>query len=382
MRATTEFQLPDNLTERQKHAYTLFSPSMKPAATEPQRCDHMKSRKFNLILGDKNPSQAGDITAFVPMCKICPKATKIINTVTPEQRVQFLHDLNGVDSDSDATPPPAPMLPPRKSSVRSSAAANGKGKAKEDATPRKAAVPKPKAKEATTPKRKTVVKDKGKAKETVTPPRKKTKRESANVSPAVPTGPTPVSGPTVFTKKFIELYVYMEASHLLLLGASMLITMQAKQEALRSTFDVPDTQRFRFADTDLFDVTHAGGGEDAPVYVRYSPHRGAFTPPEDSGVLGTTNISESGSVLIYREKTLSDEDCPGLFKLIFELHASGDCISHPAWPSFPPAPSQPVAGPSNIKRSSRKRVREDDLDEIEDTTEEDIDEEDVDEEEF
>jgi hypothetical protein len=61
------------------------------------------------------------------------------------------------------------------------------------------------------------------------------------------------------------------------------------------------------------------------VYVRYSPHLGDFKDVEGSRVFEKTNISESGSIVLYRAQELTDAQCPNIEKIKAEIHMLSNC---------------------------------------------------------
>ncbi|KAJ7736189.1 hypothetical protein DFH07DRAFT_779741 [Mycena maculata] len=312
------FQLPKHATksDRAKFAATLLTPSMLPPRTQPMKCNECgKFLKFALTLGDKNGHQAGQITAA-----FCCKWT-VINTVTQREREVFVAALDEYDADQAAL----------KAEAKKATRKTKPGKAKETRDAECKA---------------TALKGKGKAKEEkIAPPphsafscfcyyarpdglqTEKATRDDVNVSPAVPSR-------TESTEKRKK--------------------AKANKVAVSGTANVPNTERFKFSETNLFEVSHAGATQDALQYARYSPHQGSWTSVEESGVLGKVNISESGSIVIYRVATLQDWECPGLRRLLFDLHQRSDCIT----------------GPSTSQISSLKRAREDSEDEIEDLEDE------------
>ncbi|KAJ7753088.1 hypothetical protein DFH07DRAFT_774224 [Mycena maculata] len=341
------FQLPEHATksDRAKFAATLLTPSMLPPRTQPMKCNECgKFLKFALTLGDKNGHQAGQITAGNRNSRCC-KWT-VVNTVTQREREVFVAALDEYDADQAALKAEdAALKAEAKKATRKTKSANNVN-TKTTSSPGKPG----KAKETRDAECKaTALKGKGKAKEEkiAPPPHKKAKRDDVNVSPAVPSR-------TESTEKGKK--------------------AKANEVAVSGTANVPDTERFKFSETNLFEVSHAGATQDALQYARYSPHRGSWTSVEESGVLGKVNISESGSIVIYRVATLQDWECPGLRRLLFDLHQRSDCIrsvsttgnSH--FPSFPSA--GPAAGPSTSQISSLKRAREDSEDEIEDSEDE------------
>ncbi|KAJ7655435.1 hypothetical protein B0H17DRAFT_1146479 [Mycena rosella] len=83
---------------------------------------------------------------------------------------------------------------------------------------------------------------------------------------------------------------------------------------------------FRFSVTPLFALSNAGG-MPLTLYEHYSPHREAFMSARELGVLGQTNLSESGALIIYRREGLRDWECPGLHALLMELHMQSDCVA-------------------------------------------------------
>ncbi|KAJ7164118.1 hypothetical protein C8R46DRAFT_1036060 [Mycena filopes] len=79
---------------------------------------------------------------------------------------------------------------------------------------------------------------------------------------------------------------------------------------------VPDTSRFSFRDSSLFELSNAGSSP--PVfYERYELTTDTFKM--DSGVLDTIDVSKRGDVLIYRRTGIQNWECPNLFELRMEL---------------------------------------------------------------
>ncbi|KAJ7654681.1 hypothetical protein DFH06DRAFT_1133436 [Mycena polygramma] len=182
---------------------------------------------------------------------------------------------------------------------------------------------------------------KGKGKEIETPPRKKAKRTTNNLTPAVPSKQASTK-----QSKDVEVCLFFEAD----------------KEAIRLSDTVPDVERFEFTQHKIFDFSNALATVGEPtVYVRYSPHFGDFRSVQESRVFGKTNISESGDIIIYRAQHLTDGQCPGLEKLKFEVHMLSNCASN-EYPSFS------IAGPSTLKRT--RQVMEEDEDDDGDADEE------------
>ncbi|KAJ7724930.1 hypothetical protein DFH07DRAFT_783139 [Mycena maculata] len=273
--------------------------------------------KFLKTLGDKNGHQAGQITAANRNSRCC-KWT-IVNTVTQREREVFFAALDEYDADQAALKAEdAALKAEAKKATRKTKSANNVN-TKTTSSPGKPG----KAKETRDAECKaTALKGKGKAKEEkiAPPPHKKAKWDDVNVSPAVPSRTE--STEKRKKAKVIDIHLFMKANEV----------------AVSGTANVPNTERFKFSETNLFEVSHAGATQDALQYARYSPHRGSWTSVEESGVLGKVNISESGSIVIYRVATLQDWECP--------------------------------AGPSTSQISSLKRAREDSEDEIEDSEDE------------
>ncbi|KAJ7703497.1 hypothetical protein B0H17DRAFT_1127133 [Mycena rosella] len=171
--------------------------------------------------------------------------------------------------------------------------------------------------------------NKGKDQQQPAPPcstPEKTKRPSGDMLPAVPSGcSTPAAR---------DFYVH--------------IFMEPNMDAITMLIKVADTEHFRFRITPLFALSNAGG-TPLTLYERYSPHREAFTSARESGVLGQTNLSESGALIIYRREGLWDWERPGLHALLMELHMQSDCIGGGMFPSFPRV-ALGEASPSSGKR--------------------------------
>ncbi|KAJ6447777.1 hypothetical protein C8R47DRAFT_1230760 [Mycena vitilis] len=162
---------------------------------------------------------------------------------------------------------------------------------------------------------------KGKGKEIETPPRKKAKRTTNNLTPAVPSKQASTK-----QSKDVEVCLFFEAD----------------KEAIRLSDTVPDMERFEFTQHKIFDFSNALATVGEPtVYVRYSPHFGDFRSVQES-------------------RHLTDGQCPGLEKLKFEVHMLSNCASN-EYPSFS------IAGPSTLKRT--RQVMEEDEDDDGDANE-------------
>jgi hypothetical protein len=79
---------------------------------------------------------------------------------------------------------------------------------------------------------------------------------------------------------------------------------------------VEDTTNFAFRDTELFEVSNAGGTPPS-LYERYVVEEDKFT--SDSGILSTVDISNSGTYIIYRRAGMRDSECLGLAQLRLDI---------------------------------------------------------------
>ncbi len=95
-------------------------------------------------------------------------------------------------------------------------------------------------------------------------------------------------------------------------------------QPIEATDIVPDVERFEAMKHKAFEAMNAMATEEnnfkPTIYVRFSPHRDAFTDVDGARLFGQTNISESGDIVIYRAQHLKDAECPGLEKLKMEVH--------------------------------------------------------------
>ncbi|KAJ7261479.1 hypothetical protein C8J57DRAFT_1232339 [Mycena rebaudengoi] len=301
--------LPETSSARALYAYSTLPDSLKPLDNVPKRCAHYKPHWFSINLGSADPAKAANVTAYLA-CNKCGRKSTILNSPTPVQRTTFLallavYDQAQLEEKRQAQGPEQETRRTRATPKSQPTTPGDKSKKNEV---KETVVDTPKAK------------GKAKANNDVTPSRKKTKRESTNVSPAVPAAPESSAETTEDSRQ-----------------------ISPNTPAVTSYVNVLDTKRFQFSATHMFDLSNAGGTPPTR-YQRYSPHREAFTNADESGVLGKVNLSESGSILIYRRDGICDWECPGLFALQMDLHARSDCIGGGNFPSFP------EAGPSTLKR--------------------------------
>ncbi|KAJ7609367.1 hypothetical protein DFH06DRAFT_1128389 [Mycena polygramma] len=363
-------QPPYKASTRQQHAWSILPADLKPTvAQEPKKCEHGKARMFSINLGDGSPNCGGNLTAYTT-CDKCPEKYRTLTTPTPRQRRVFMAGMARYDETVAAakeserqakalvkeserqakalvkeserqakalakeTARKVKSMAREQNAIQSTPSARTRAKAAAEADGARAGsagkTPQPQGSPT-----------KGKGKEIETPPRKKAKRTTNNLTPAVPSKQASTK-----QSKDVEVCLFFEAD----------------KEAIRLSDTVPDVERFEFTQHKIFDFSNALATVGEPtVYVRYSPHFGDFRSVQESRVFGKTNISESGDIVIYRAQHLTDGQCPGLEKLKFEVHMLSNCASN-EYPSFS------IAGPSTLKRT--RQVMEEDEDDDGDADEE------------
>ncbi|KAJ7606287.1 hypothetical protein DFH06DRAFT_1150087 [Mycena polygramma] len=333
-------QPPYKASTRQQHAWSILPADLKPTvAQEPKKCEHGKARMFSINLGDGSPNCGGNLTAYTT-CDKCPEKCRTLTTPTPRQRRVFMAGMARYDETVAAakeserqakalakeTARKVKSMAREQNAIQSTPSARTRAKAAAEADGARAGsagkTPQPQGSPT-----------KGKGKEIETPPRKKAKHMTNNLTPTVPSKQASTK-----QSKDVEVCLFFEAD----------------KEAIRLSDTVPDMERFEFTQHKIFDFSNALATVGEPtVYVRYSPHFGDFRSVQESRVFGKTNISESGDIVIYRAQHLTDGQCPGLEKLKFELHMLSNCASN-EYPSFS------IAGPSTLKRT--RQVMEEDED--------------------
>ncbi|KAJ6522887.1 hypothetical protein B0H19DRAFT_1277172 [Mycena capillaripes] len=324
----------------QLHAWSILPNELKPS-DEPRRCEHGASHHFLIILEEHRIASGtyspGDLVVFA-VCGKCDRGYYTLTSPSPRHRHAFVAGLALYDkeqaslanttneeeqdtissrtrSQTKATEG-EPSTPTKGATKVAASQAKGKGR-QTDEMPHKANV------------------SVGQCAAPVTPPRKKVRMECSNVSPAVRGEHEHV---TQAKPQDIEVCLFYQAY-----TAPICITDQ-----------VWDVERFQFTQHKVYDFSNVIPTLGRPtVYLCYSPHLGDFKDVNGSRVFGTTNISESGKMVIYRARELTDEQCPGLAKLKTEVHMLSNCGSAD-FPSFP------QAGPSTGRKGPLKRVREDD----------------------
>ncbi|KAJ7229251.1 hypothetical protein C8J57DRAFT_1252029 [Mycena rebaudengoi] len=103
------------------------------------------------------------------------------------------------------------------------------------------------------------------------------------------------------------------------------IYMEPKKEPIQDSILVTDVSQFYFIITSIARAANAvPTGRNMPIswYHLYEPSTLGFTSRD---VTFCADIRWSGSVLVYRESTLSDRDCIGLQNLLDMVHGSEYC---------------------------------------------------------
>ncbi|KAJ7493998.1 hypothetical protein FB451DRAFT_1215823 [Mycena latifolia] len=105
------------------------------------------------------------------------------------------------------------------------------------------------------------------------------------------------------------------------------VFQEANIEPVSAWVHVRDVRHFVFFATDIAAAVNATPSSDpqhpATPFRRYFPWGKWMT---SAGVSGRTSIIESGSIIVYRERSLKDSECPGLQQVLNEVHSSKYCL--------------------------------------------------------
>ncbi|KAK6992755.1 hypothetical protein R3P38DRAFT_3081742 [Favolaschia claudopus] len=362
----SRIQLPRSSSERAKYAYKqLISLEMKPNLTA--KCPHKITRYMNVCLGERDPDCAMDISVQVD-CKKCGRAPEIVNNPTAAQRQRFLAGLamydkakkemcatlkrkRGPSSESESEDAPTA------SKAKSKAISKGKSREVGDndapTTRQKKPVRRHKPKRTTEDSSEDESEDlptgsKGKEK---APVRKHVKAStSVNVADedVMPPKKRKLNPPDPAPEDSFTDQEEDEEEEIPLIDLDLYLFTVAHETAVHETIHVRDIERVMLSEcrSFVYSLCNSTNGDPTISYERYSPVQKKFT---DACLREVRNFSQSGTTVIYRRRGLTDDECPRLAELIYDVdwmasHRGGLTTSSPIRADTTAPPKRVVSG--------------------------------------